>query len=99
LARAQPDLGDPAQRVVRQGGDLRPGGVGGELPQGMMPQADPGLEVVDAQLDHRVAAVILVQPDRGVWPVGDEGVVAPVGNSWAWAPTRRVRRTISRSPL
>jgi hypothetical protein len=64
----------------------------------MMPQADPVFEVADAQLDDGVAAVVGVQPDRGADSVGDEGVVAPGGNSSAWAPTRRVRRTISRSP-
>jgi hypothetical protein len=42
-------------------------------------QADAALEVADRELDHRVAAVILVQLDCGADPVGDEGVVAPVG--------------------
>jgi hypothetical protein len=32
----------------------------------MMPQADPGFEVADAQLDRGVAAVILVQPHTAV---------------------------------
>ena len=44
-----------------------------------MAQADAGFEVADTQLDDGVAAVILVQPDRGADSVGDEGVVAPVG--------------------
>jgi hypothetical protein len=39
----------------------------------------PGFEVADAQLDHGVAAVVGVQPDRGADSVGDEGVVAPGG--------------------
>lgn len=98
LGPTQPDGGDPAQQVVGQGGDQQPGGVGGELARGVMAQADAGLEVADAQLDDGVAAVILVEFDGGADPVGDQGVVAPVGNSWAWAPIRRVRRTISRSP-
>jgi hypothetical protein len=42
-------------------------------------QADAGLEVADAQLHCGVAAVILVQPCRGADSVGDEGVVAPIG--------------------
>ena len=48
-------------------------------PGGMMPQPDPVFEVADAQLHRGVAAVILVQPHRGARPVGDNGVVAPVG--------------------
>ena len=39
----------------------------------------PGFEVADAQLDGGVAAMILVQPGRRADSVGDEGVVAPVG--------------------
>jgi hypothetical protein len=42
----------------------------------MMPQADPGFEVADAQLDDGVAAVVGVQPDRGADSVGDEGARA-----------------------
>ena len=43
--------------------------------------AQPGalLEVMDGQLDHGVAAVVGVQLHGGAGPVGDEGVVAPVG--------------------
>ena len=44
-----------------------------------MPQPHAVLEVADRELDHRVAAMILVQPDGGADPVGDKGVVAPVG--------------------
>ena len=44
-----------------------------------MPQAHPGLEVADAQLDHGVAAMILVQPHDGADPVGHKRVGAPVG--------------------
>jgi hypothetical protein len=61
-------------------------------------EADPGFEVADRELDDCVAAAVGVQSDRGADPVGDKGVVAPVGNGSAWAPTRRERRTISRSP-
>src|SRR5512133_3225451 len=78
LAGAQSDGGDPAQQVVGQGGDQEPGGVGGELARGAVPQAHAALEVADAQLDRGVAAVILVQPHGGADSVGDEGVVAPV---------------------
>jgi hypothetical protein len=39
----------------------------------------PLLEVADGKLDHGVAAVVGVQGDGGAGPVGDEGVVAPVG--------------------
>jgi hypothetical protein len=67
-----------AQQVVRQCGRHQPGGVGGELPLGRVPQPDAGLEVADAQLDRGMAAVILVQPDRGADPVGHKRVVAPV---------------------
>jgi hypothetical protein len=44
----------------------------------MMPQP-LGFEVANAQLDDCVAAVILVQLHGGADPVGDQGVVAPVG--------------------
>jgi hypothetical protein len=44
-----------------------------------VPQAHPGFEVADGELDPGVAAVILVQPHRSAGPVGDNGVVAPVG--------------------
>jgi hypothetical protein len=64
-----------------------------------VPQPDAALEVADAQLDDCVAAVVGVQLDRRADPVGDKAWERQVGNSSAWAPTRRVRRTISRSPL
>ena len=70
VAGAQRDGGDPAQQVVRQGGRQQPGGVGGELARGAVPQAHAGVEVADAQLHHRVAAVIVVHqtvvPTRSV---------------------------------
>jgi hypothetical protein len=45
----------------------------------MMPQADPGFEVTDRELDRGVAAVVGVQPDRGADSVGHKCVVAPGG--------------------
>ena len=36
-------------------------------------------QIADGQYAYRVAAVIGVQGDGVTWPVGDEGVVAPVG--------------------
>jgi hypothetical protein len=60
-------------------GDHQPGGVGGELARGAVPQPDAGFEVADRELDRGVAAVILVQLDGGADSVGDQGVVAPVG--------------------
>jgi hypothetical protein len=64
-----------------------------------VPQPDAGFEVADRELDRGVAAVVLVQFDGRADPVGDEGVVAPVGEQLGLgAPTRQVRRTISRSP-
>src|SRR5207344_3578280 len=58
LSCAQPDGGNPAQQVVGQGGRQQPGGVGGELARGAVPQPDPGFEVADAQLDRGVAAMV-----------------------------------------
>jgi hypothetical protein len=37
---------------VGQGGDHQPGRDGGEPARGMMPQADAGFEVADAQLSR-----------------------------------------------
>jgi hypothetical protein len=79
LTGAQPDCGDPAQQVVGQGGHHQPGGVGAEPARRAVPQAHPGFEITDAQLDDCVAAVVGVQPDRGADPVGHKRVVAPVG--------------------
>ena len=56
------------------------------------------LEVADHELDDGVLAVLgLDQRDRLV-AVGEEREVPPVGNSSAWAPRVRTRRTISRRP-
>jgi len=48
------------------------------LPDGQCRRPHPALEVADAQLHHRVPAMILVQPHSGADPV-TKGVVAPVG--------------------
>ena len=53
-------------------------------------------EVGDDLLDDGVVAVLGLDDRDLVGAVGDEREVPPVGNSSAWAPTRRVRLTISR---
>jgi hypothetical protein len=75
----------------------------------MMPQP-LGFEVANAQLDDGVAAVILVEFDGGADPVGDQGVVAPVGEqlglgadqagaAHATLPSRRASSTHPLIPL
>jgi hypothetical protein len=72
-----PQRGDPAQQVVGQGGGQQPGGVGGKPARGAVGQPRAVLEVADSQLDHGVAAVVLVQLHGGARPVGHERVVVP----------------------
>jgi hypothetical protein len=91
----QPDLGCPASEVVRERGDHRPRAVclelsGGEVSEGLV------FEVADHELDRGVVAMIDVGDQRRDRAVGRERMVAPVGDSSAWVPTRRVRRTTSR---
>ena len=71
LACSQPDGGDPAQQVVVLTGAITRAVAGTEVAG-----QDPG---VGAELPLWVGAMVGVQFDRGADPVGDEGVVAPVG--------------------
>jgi len=75
---AEPERGDPAQQVVREGGQQRPGGVGEEDPGWAVAESCALLEVADGELHHGVAAVVGVQLDGAAGAVGDERVVAPV---------------------
>ena len=56
-------------------------------------------EVADRELDRGVVAVIGVGDERRDGAVGREAWWRQSGNSSAWAPIRRVRRTISLKPL
>ena len=98
VADAQAEGGDRAQQIVGQGGGQQPGRVGGEPARGQVGQPGARLQVADGQLASGVAAVVGVQLNSRADAVGDEGVIAPGGNSWAWSPWLRTRRTISRSP-
>jgi hypothetical protein len=93
------DGGGPDQ-VVRDGGDGQPGGAGGELPRGQVGQGAVA-EVGEELLDDGVAAVLLLGLDELVRAVGEDGVVAPGGNSSPWPGAAfalsRTRRTISRA--
>jgi hypothetical protein len=98
LAGGRAEAGGPAQQVMGQGGGQQPRGVGGKPARGQMRQPGACLEVADRQLADGVTAVVGIQPGGGADAVGDEGVIPQVGNSWAWSPALRTRRTISRSP-
>lgn len=72
-------MGDPAGNVVREGADEQPGGVGEEAAGGSVVESGALLEVADRELDLRVAAVVALYLRERLCAVGDEGVVAPVG--------------------
>ncbi len=60
-----------AQQVVRQGGDDRPGGVGGDLARGEVRERLV-FEVADRQLDHGVLAVLRLDDRQVVGAVRSE---------------------------
>ena len=59
--------------------DGQPSGVGGEAPRGEMVEPDTVLEVSDGVLDLGVAAMVGLQFQGFPVPVGDEAVIAVVG--------------------
>ena len=74
----EPEQLRPAQQVVGQAGEHRPGAVGVELPGGEVGERLV-LEVGDHLLDHGVPAVLGLDQGDLLGAVGDEGEVAPVG--------------------
>ena len=76
---AQPDASCPAGEIV--GDDLysQPGGVGGEASRREMVEPHAVLEVADGVLDLGVAAMVGLQIQGVALTVGDEGVIAIVG--------------------
>ena len=60
----QAEHAGPAQQVVRERGDHRPGGVGGEVPGGEVRERLV-FEVADRELDDGVLAVLGLDDARG----------------------------------
>ena len=75
----QADAGCPAGQVVRHHLYRQPGAVGGEAARGEMVQPDAVLEVAYRILDLSVASMVGLQFQGIPLPVGDEGVIAVVG--------------------
>ena len=76
---AQTDTGCPAGEVMRHHLDRQPGAVGGEAARGKMVETDAVLEVSDGILDLGVAAMVGLQLEGLPVAVGDEAVIAVVG--------------------
>lgn len=89
------DLGGPPLEVVREGGDHSPCGVG-EEPTGRECANRLVFEVTNRELHDGVLTVLGLDLLERVGAVGQERVVAAVGQSSACAPTRQVRQTIRR---
>jgi hypothetical protein len=83
------------RRRLRERGDHGPGGVGEELARGEGCECLV-FEVADREFHNGVLAVLCFDLLERVGAVGQQRVMAPSGHSSACAPTRRVRRTISR---
>ena len=75
----QADAGCPASQVMRHHLDRQPGAVGGEAPRGHVVQPDAVLEVAYRILDLGVAAMIGLQFEHLPIPVGNEAVIAVLG--------------------
>ena len=76
---AQPDAVCPACQVVGHHLYGHPGGIGGEAARWEMVESDAVLEVADSGLDHCVAAMVGLQLQGIPVAVGDQGVIAVVG--------------------
>ena len=76
---AQADARGPAGQVVGHDLDGQPGSVGGEAPRGEMVEPHTVLEVPDGVPGLGVAAMVGFQFQGVPVPVGDEGVIAVVG--------------------
>ena len=72
-------VGDDPVSSTGQALDGQPGGVGGEAARGEMVQPHAVLEVSDGVLDLGVAAMVGLKCQGFPLPVGDEGVIAVVG--------------------
>ena len=86
--------------AARSGGGRRnrPGGVGGEAARGEMVETDAVLEGADGVLDLGVAAMVGFQFQGVPVPVGDEGMIAVVGEEGQLRARRWLdRRTMSRT--
>ena len=75
----QTDARCPAGEVVCQHLDGQPGGVGGETARGKVVEAYAVLEIADGVLGLGVAAMVGLQVQGVARSVGDEGVIAVVG--------------------
>ena len=76
---SQTDARTPAGQVVCQRLHCQPGGVGGKAPRGQVVQSHAVLEVADGVLDLGVSAMVGLQLEGVSLAVGDEGVIAVVG--------------------
>ena len=76
---AQADARCPAGQIVGHDLDGQPGGVGGEAARGEIVESHAVLEVADGVLDLGVAAMAGLQFQGVARAVGDEGVIAVVG--------------------
>ena len=77
----QADARRPAGQVVGDNLYGQPGGVGREASRGEMVDPQAVLEVADGVLHLGVAAMIGIQFEGVAIPVGDQSVIAVVGNS------------------
>ena len=75
----QTDTRGPAGQVVGDDLDGQPGAVGGEAARGEMVEPHAVLEVSDGILDLGVAAMVGLQCQGLSIPIGDESVIAVVG--------------------
>ena len=76
---AQTDARCPTGQIVRQHLDGQPGGVGGETAGRHVVQPHAVLEVSDGILDLGVAAMVGLQLQGILVPVGDEAMIAVAG--------------------
>ena len=75
----QTDAGGPAGQIMGYHLDRQPGGIGSEAARGEMVEPDAVLEVSDGVLHFGMAAVVGLQFQGLPVTVGDEGVIAVVG--------------------
>ena len=91
----QSDAGGPPGQVVGQHLYGQPSSVGSEAPRGEMVEAHTVLQVPDGVLDLGVAAVVGLQFQGVAVAVGDEGVIAVVGEQQSYARGRPVQRGLT----
>ena len=92
---AQTDAGRPVGQVVGDDLHRQPGSVGGEAARGEMIEPHTVLEVSDGVLDFGVAAMVGFQFQGLAVSIGDEGVVAVVGEQQSYARARPVQRRLT----